>query len=274
MTQKLKSGLLRFLWQSDPFKAKWTIVAKAYSTIRDRHRDSRQVTLDTFLARIGPYIGLVTPAQYLNVMGWELAVDEIGQKHLIKKAQPGAGPDPALLITNLSVADIVQHCYNIGYVTRGGITPAQNPGAGAAMAFAAQPTPMPYANVTGTPANTVNVNQAITQQHGGIANGSSITPAPAPITNVQTPDELNDFDFELARGLNDFFAEEESTNTPISHDAVMRDQQMALEFSGDVYPFNGQFNPAVEIPVLGFDPERIQEDFDAFDINDHLSFFD
>ncbi|KAA8645453.1 uncharacterized protein ATNIH1004_006872 [Aspergillus tanneri] len=113
LTQKAKSGILRFLWQNDPFKAKWAILAKAYSIIRDDH--------DT------------------DAMGWQLTVDDQQQYTMARVSLTTT--NEADTSTNYSVDDIVNNCYATGYVSeqkrknkrpRSGNTPV--------MAFAAQPT--------------------------------------------------------------------------------------------------------------------------------------
>jgi hypothetical protein len=54
--QKDISGFLKRMWNADPFKAKWTIVAKAYSIIRDKVGKA-QAPLDVFLQIVCPHIG-------------------------------------------------------------------------------------------------------------------------------------------------------------------------------------------------------------------------
>jgi hypothetical protein len=54
--QKDISGFVTRMWQKDPFQAKWTLVAKAYSIIRDKVGKA-QAPLDTFLEIVCPHIG-------------------------------------------------------------------------------------------------------------------------------------------------------------------------------------------------------------------------
>lgn len=116
LTQKAKSGILRFLWQNDPFKAKWAILAKAYSRIRDEHSDPKKVPLETFLGLNAPFIGIVEPGLYLNAMGWELTADAEQQYTMARVGQPNT--KEADISTNYSVNDVVKHCYDIGYVSQ------------------------------------------------------------------------------------------------------------------------------------------------------------
>jgi len=142
-TQKVKSGLIRFLWAQDCLKSKWAMLAKAYSSVRDNHMG--EVNLESFLRETTPLIVVIPAEDYLATMGWLLAKDVSGQWNLIRTQQGAITLADNFLTTNLSVEDIVEHCYTIGYVTKpkNGVRPS-----GAArrvrmsMAFAAQPIPM------------------------------------------------------------------------------------------------------------------------------------
>ena len=137
LSQKVKSGLLRLLWNSDPFKAKWAILAKAYSIVRDKH--CGQVSLDTFLALNGRVIGIMEPADYLRVMGVQLVAGPDKQLSLVKSPE-GIGLNQCDMTTNLSVDDIVNHCYQVGYVTGDPAGDSHSKqGAALAMAVSAQP---------------------------------------------------------------------------------------------------------------------------------------
>nr|AZB52188.1 MAT1-1 [Aspergillus pseudoglaucus] len=136
LTQKAKSGILRFLWQNDPFKAKWAILAKAYSIIRDKHDD--EVSLESFLTLNAPLIGLLDPDRYLNVMGWQFAPDD-QQQYTMARVKPTRVSE-AESSRNYSVNDLVKHCYATGYVTEA--FPKQKADAcnfAPGMAFAVQP---------------------------------------------------------------------------------------------------------------------------------------
>ncbi|KAL4739243.1 mating-type protein MAT alpha 1-domain-containing protein [Aspergillus similis] len=113
ITQKSKSGILRFLWQNDPFKAKWTILAKAYSIIRDKHDD--EVSLESFLTLNAELIGVTQPDRYLDAMGWELTLNDQQQYTMARVKSPVA--TEAQLSTHFSVDDLIKHCYATGYVT-------------------------------------------------------------------------------------------------------------------------------------------------------------
>ncbi|KAE8379244.1 mating-type protein MAT alpha 1-domain-containing protein [Aspergillus bertholletiae] len=143
LTQKAKSGILRFLWQNDPFKAKWAILAKAYSIIRDDHESN--VSLESFLGLNTQFIGIIGPGRYLEVMGWKLDVDD-QQQYTIARVK-SATTNEADISTNYSVNDIVKHCYTRGYVSeKNRKSKANNSNSAPVMAFAAQPTLVVHKN--------------------------------------------------------------------------------------------------------------------------------
>ena len=111
--QKEISGFLTVLWQNDPFKAKWSILAKSYSLIRDS-QGKANAPLEKFLAINGPLIGVIEPAQYLEALSWEVAVDENGQTVMRRH---GNSIDEQLFITNVSVNDVIRNSYDQGYFT-------------------------------------------------------------------------------------------------------------------------------------------------------------
>ena len=111
--QKEISGFLTILWQNDPFKAKWSILAKSYSLIRDS-QGKANAPLEKFLAINGPLIGVIEPAQYLDALSWEVAVDKDGQTVMRRY---GNSIDEQLFITNVSVNDVIRNSYHQGYFT-------------------------------------------------------------------------------------------------------------------------------------------------------------
>lgn len=139
LTQKARSGILKFLWSNDSFKAKWAILAKAYSIIRDDH--DGEVTLEQFLSLNAPFIRIIEPVRYLEMMGWELSVDE-EQQYTMAKVK-AVTPIDTEVATNYSVDDVVKHCYDVGLVFETQRTHNDHPGDnGSVMAFATQPNLM------------------------------------------------------------------------------------------------------------------------------------
>ena len=121
LQQKDISGYLTQAWKEDPFKAKWTIVAKSYSVIRDRVGKAK-APLNGFLKVVSPLIGLISPDDYLAMMGWSLTQYQ-GEKRLVRNFKPDMTDfDIHLCTTNLSVEDIVLHCRQIGFFSDEGKT--------------------------------------------------------------------------------------------------------------------------------------------------------
>jgi hypothetical protein len=63
-----------------------------------------------------PFIGIISPQGYLDTMGWQL-IPEPGRQHNFVKIVPILKPPTS---TNHSVSDVVNFCYNAGYVTSSG----------------------------------------------------------------------------------------------------------------------------------------------------------
>ncbi|KAF2433000.1 hypothetical protein EJ08DRAFT_608333 [Tothia fuscella] len=109
--QKEISGYLTLMWKEDPFKAKWTLVAKAYSIIRDQVGKAL-APLDLFLQIVCPVVGIVMPAEYLDKLGWMKTGTE-----MVRRFVPDVNLfDAHLRTTNLSADDIVRHCQEAGYI--------------------------------------------------------------------------------------------------------------------------------------------------------------
>lgn len=108
---------MTFFWKLDPYKSKWSILAKAYSIVRDRQTQGK-LALNEFLAVNAPYVGVIEPKQYLLFLGWTLETAEDGQNILVRQFVPDLNKfDKYNPNTNLSVGDIILHCYEQGYIT-------------------------------------------------------------------------------------------------------------------------------------------------------------
>ena len=144
--QKEISGFLTILWQNDPFKAKWSILAKSYSLIRDS-QGKANAPLEKFLAINGPLIGVIEPARYLEALSWQVAVDEDGQTVMRRY---GNSINEQLFITNVSVNDVIRNSYNQGYFS-GDLSKVLLAKNEAAMTMAAsmQPTSNAQHSITG-----------------------------------------------------------------------------------------------------------------------------
>lgn len=58
----------------------------------------------------------------------------------------------------------------------------------------------------------------------------------------------------------------------LSIETATTDVQSALDDYPDEYPYAHHFHPAVEHPIVAFDPTVIQDDFDPFHIADFVAF--
>jgi len=113
LEQKERSGILATMWQWEPFKAKWSLVAKAYSLIRDS-QGWKKARLAEFIAISGQILGIIEPDQYLRVLSYEIARDEDGAPYVRSLGEP---IDERHFITNTSVNDLLLHSYRQGYFT-------------------------------------------------------------------------------------------------------------------------------------------------------------
>nr|AAR04458.1 DNA binding protein with alpha box domain [Stemphylium sp. EGS31-008] len=112
---KKLSNLIGLLWEADPNKSLWSLMTKAWSTIRDQIGKD-QAPLDQFFGLICPHLDLPDPASYLEIHGWILTVDKEGDPTISRNtgsesASIGAGrADMAL-----SVEDIITYVQSMGY---------------------------------------------------------------------------------------------------------------------------------------------------------------
>ena len=106
------------MWKSDPFKAKWTIIAKADSTIRDAVGKQR-TSLLAFLTLVCPKIGIINTEDYFWKMKWALQGTGAGTQVLNQTFLPGLGNfSTDVLYTNMTAKDIIQVCAQVGYISQ------------------------------------------------------------------------------------------------------------------------------------------------------------
>jgi hypothetical protein len=115
LQQKHASGFLTIIWKKDPFKAKWGIIAAAYSKIRDvLGKDN--ASLKIFFALVCPQIGIIAVENYLDMMNWSVQVGSDGACHLEQTNVPDtASFDNHIQTTTMSEVDVVTLCENRGY---------------------------------------------------------------------------------------------------------------------------------------------------------------
>lgn len=275
LSQKVKSGLLREIWNLDPFKAKWSILAKAYSKVRDNHSD--QVSLDSFLSLNGPLIGIVPPNEYVDSMGIRVQ-KKTEKEYEVSKYSDMESPSQSELTTNLSVDDIVTYCYQSGYVS--GKVPQNDDetlGVGVAMAVTAQTTKQPRVNLRRESENEKDraggssISRDITSDtvNSQVQGDTAIVP---PFFLLSMPDhfkstlviEENDRTFHALRY--------DAPYTIEQHDAHMRTTIENFQSEGEPGVYDALFQPTMQTPPVQFDPREVQSPFDAFEIGGFIPY--
>ena len=61
-----------------------------------------------------------------------------------------------------------------------------------------------------------------------------------------------------------------SQSMNLSHGTVIADQSQAFDAMSS-FPFDIHFHPSVADPILGYDPQAIQDDFEPFDVSEFLN---
>jgi hypothetical protein len=104
------------MWKNDPFKAKWTIVARAYSSIRDVVGKQR-ASLLAFLTLVCPKIGMINAEDYFWMMNWKLEAAVDGTKVLKQTSFPDLSSFGAdILYTNMTPKDVIHFCAQMCYI--------------------------------------------------------------------------------------------------------------------------------------------------------------
>jgi len=286
--QKEISGLLTRLWQNDPFKAKWSIIAKAYSMIRE-HKSKDMAPLDMFLELVCPLVGMVGRDNYLAVMGWVIGGVE-GERKMERRFIPEIATFPAeLLSTSLSADQVVAHCYQAKYtqesrqITGGGNSKTS------VMAMAAQPPSMTShvqssSDFIVQPSSATHITEdllAWLQKTGGNY------PLSTYHNSVNQPAEIQQAaDASPSRVQN---ALNTNNNDAVGPSADLRQTVHDFNQTGSQYPYNDHFDP-YSSDNLSFDPFAGDQDFaystslmgtyvspndtmnpDTFDIEQYLS---
>nr|AGH03166.1 alpha box protein [Leptographium clavigerum]AGH03171.1 alpha box protein [Leptographium clavigerum]AGH03175.1 alpha box protein [Leptographium clavigerum] len=83
MQQKERSGVLTALWNVDPYKNQWAIIAKVFSYLRgELGKDT--VSLSSFLEHACAVLGIPPLDNYLEEQGFALLEDQMGKLSLVK----------------------------------------------------------------------------------------------------------------------------------------------------------------------------------------------
>lgn len=234
LQQKDISGFLTYLWQAEPCKGKWSIIAKAYSIVRDL-KGKEDAPLDSFLRINAPYVGIVKPEEYMSVLGWNIEIDHFGQLILRRTADLSMRNfDSNILTTNVSVEDVVRNSYELGYIEGGDGTNLVATKNEAALTMAATAQAVGTADVNSTASSDVfNPNAVVPSDGDPKCSQTSIQSLDSPKHPVVAPPKfpIGPSDFKLA---------------------------------GE-HPFDAEFEPGLE--SFEFDPQ-IGNRFNALDVGD------
>ena len=110
MQQKNTSGLLKIMWDQDPFKAKWSIIARAYTNIRDQVGKAN-ASIEVFFSIVCPRMGIIGVDDYFARMEWVAETNEGGSVVLFQKSCPDLKTFPSeIMNSNLTEKDVVHFC--------------------------------------------------------------------------------------------------------------------------------------------------------------------
>lgn len=182
-------------------------------------------SLEKFVEVAAGTLSIIPADLYFELSGWKI-VDDGDSKHLVATIV-----DDNLIIatyplqTVVSTQEIIQYCFDHGLINN--------------MPTAATVTTQPHAAISFA---------ALPQNHDleAAVNASSVQSEPDAVD-----DAFEFFDFNDASSSNTY---------NLSFDAVTQDQQRAYENT----PATAHWHPAIQPPILGIDPNIIQDEFDPF----------
>ncbi|EJT72407.1 hypothetical protein GGTG_09273 [Gaeumannomyces tritici R3-111a-1] len=71
--QKERSPLITTLWQTDPFRPRWAIMASVFSRVRDFAGTTKgRIVMSGFLRVACPRMGIPKPSDYLRCLNWQV----------------------------------------------------------------------------------------------------------------------------------------------------------------------------------------------------------
>ncbi len=285
------------VWQHDPFKGKWAIIAKSYSVLRDS-LGKENAPLDKFLAISCSLMAIIEPTQYFVIMGWEIVTAENGEPFMCRNENP---IDARLFSNTLSVNDVICHSYYEGYFTGdlSKVLLSENEAA-MAMATTTQPTsndtnPLPVvteahhdnSELTDYPDAEGLENEDGVLDMEDSAEDATAEADPASSTHEVTQEITTETDTHEAELVTED-AEKSIMKSPNPFEVSMTDAIVgpavnplkgdAVEFMNGhydmegEYPFNEEFDPNKPATV-SFDP-FMGNQFDPFDISDWNEFVD
>ncbi|KAI9747689.1 MAG: hypothetical protein M4579_007412 [Chaenotheca gracillima] len=201
--QKDISGILTYLWSNEPFKAKWSILAKAYSMVRDV-LGKEKAPLDVFLALNAPFVGIISPQLYIAALGYEIGLGTNEEPYIFRPETVVINTMNAeIMNASHTVHDVLQHSYQEGLIPEDGggfqlqrqgddpavvqISQEMMTAAMAPAPVAAQPNPSPMAQQMLVEA-VMQTEAHVAMQHGDPATAQQVIdfedqdqpPVPAP----------------------------------------------------------------------------------------------
>ena len=114
--QKDASKYLNTLWEKDPFHAKWTIVASAYTSIRDLVGKDN-ASLNEFLNLICPEIGIIGVDEYLPMLNWTVAITSNGLEIRQESIPDLTAFAPNISHSTMTEKDLIIICGQRGYIS-------------------------------------------------------------------------------------------------------------------------------------------------------------
>nr|CAA06844.1 alpha-1 domain protein [Pyrenopeziza brassicae] len=116
LQQKEASIYLTALWKRDPFKAKWTIIAAAYSKIRNTVGKPR-APLDRYLNIVCPQMGMIGVEAYLELLSWSCTQNADGLLFTQTTSPDLQALGQHILHSSMTEKDVVLFCGYAGYIT-------------------------------------------------------------------------------------------------------------------------------------------------------------
>lgn len=112
---KKVSNLMGVMWEEDPNKSLWSLMAKAWSIIRDQVGKDN-APLNQFFQIMCPCLSIPPPEVYLEFCGWTLGIDKDGNPAVSKPASQRPKPlGTGIAAMGISVDDIIKRCQYVGY---------------------------------------------------------------------------------------------------------------------------------------------------------------
>ncbi len=265
------------MWGAENKHALWALLGSAYSDLRDHHEET--LSVEKFLSITAPLLPIIPAEKYLSKMGWILSSDcEELHRDAAFNADVLAAEYPTG--TNRSVADIVDHCYNHGLMDRDTRRDREEFRQQALRNAGFIPS-TPAGNQT-PPPSCGTLTLAVTPQSVSLSpcmlsNADILAQSTTMETEASSMDSSTEAmsDESVGAGVGGLHEGEEepeielhdaimNSNTYLSVAAVTADQQTAFD---NIDTLALHFHPAIQPPVLGFDPRVIQDDFDPFDLD-------